>query len=71
MLPDFKALLTVKDLAQLCNATRKTIYRWIDAGKAPSHITMKDDRIYFYPEEAKEFASRRNARKVPRTEGDE
>jgi predicted DNA-binding transcriptional regulator AlpA len=59
---DFSALLTVKDMAKLCGTTRQTVYRWVETGVAPLNMKMPDDRIYFYPAEARIFA---DARKKP------
>ncbi len=49
-------------MAKLCGTTRQTVYRWVETGVAPLNMKMPDDRIYFYPAEARIFA---DARKKP------
>src|SRR4051812_5650216 len=53
----FNDFITVSQLASLCKVTRRTVYRWLETGKAPSHETAPDDRIYFHRAEARVFAA--------------
>jgi predicted DNA-binding transcriptional regulator AlpA len=55
---NFKDFITVSDLASSCDVTRRTVYNWLKAGKAPRHEVMSDDRIYFYPQEAAAFSAK-------------
>jgi excisionase family DNA binding protein len=40
-------LLTLNDLARLCNVSRQSIRRWIRAGDGPSHIRTASGRVRF------------------------
>lgn len=49
-------LVTITQLARLCNVTRRTVYHWLRAGKAPGCSIAPDARIYFDRAEAEQFA---------------